>query len=150
MPPYMGESTAASSAERLEELAKEVLLHHETLVPVTIKAYQPRGLTPRFLTVTKPFISKETGYAFGGDHPSRSGFIVEAEHDAVAIATRYESARLNGYFAVHTLHDYVDVWLRMHEVPVDAILFQIERLLPVNHPARRESSEESCRHHIYT
>ena len=153
----MGEPELRDAARQLENLAKEVLEHRETLNPVTIEAYQPQGLTPRFLTVSQSYISKEIGFAFGGDHPGHSGLLVENARGDIAIATRFEFPhRLRRYYAIHTPYDYVNVWLNAHRIPtgeakeaIDEVVFQIEQLLPVRHPRRRESIEQGCRHHVY-
>lgn len=149
MTSYMDESEIVRAAAQLETLATAVIENQEDLMPVVITVYQPQGFTPHFLRRRKNR-SEEHGYAFGHGHANFSGVII-VHRGEILFATRYEFPRgARNLYVLNTSYDYVKVWLVDDRfIPgdaarhaIDAVSFQIERLLPDGHPLKRDTSDE--------
>jgi hypothetical protein len=146
---HLSGAEIAHAISTVSTLAAEVIKHSDHLQPVEGTAYQPRGMTPRFLSVRKEFLSNITGYAFGDDDNPR---LITEHLDKVLIATRYEfPRRRHNLYALNTPSDFVSVWVA--EVgfisggearrAISKVLFQMGQLLPDGHPMKRIFIDEN-------
>ncbi len=146
---YMSGGEIAKAISDVSTMACEVITHGDQHQLVHGTAYQPRGMTPKFLSVRKRYLSEITGYAFG-EGSAHPGLIIEAEGKAL-IATRFEFPRRhNSYFALHTISDYVSIWIVGEGLisgdearkAIDEVLFHMGQLLPDGHRLKRVEASE--------
>ncbi|MGH7218023.1 MAG: hypothetical protein ACREGE_01055 [Candidatus Microsaccharimonas sp.] len=145
---YMSGVEIAKAISDISTLAAEVIKHSSHLQLVHGTAYQPRGMTPKFLRVQRPYRADISGYAFGKD-----GSPVEmiAEYGGEVLIATHHHRRHNQY-VLHTLSDYVSVWViddkdrlisgDTARQTVQDVLFRMSQLLPDGHYLKQAQDNE--------